>query len=189
MAFVLFVVVLIEATVPVLAYRDFSTATRYTNSWAVELQEGGNEAADALAHKYGFENYGQVTVHVHYYTRTYILASFPVPLPAFRRLQYGTASEEKLGVGLERGYLHTPQLAHIMIYLQIRLLYIKYLHQVGSLEGVYHFLLPKRNYTARRKEIGEPFNQVTRMILREENVSTMQRQFRCASASRAFSKK
>ena len=73
MAFVLFVVVLIEATVPVLAYRDFSTATRYTNSWAVELQEGGSEAADALAHKYGFENYGQVRyMFIIYYTRTSI---------------------------------------------------------------------------------------------------------------------
>ena len=28
------------------------------------------------------------------------LASYPVPRPAFRRLQYGTASDEKLGVGL-----------------------------------------------------------------------------------------
>ena len=28
------------------------------------------------------------------------LASYPVPRPAFRRLQYRTASDEKLGVGL-----------------------------------------------------------------------------------------
>ena len=28
------------------------------------------------------------------------VASYPVPRPAFRRLQYGTASDEKLGVGL-----------------------------------------------------------------------------------------
>ena len=28
------------------------------------------------------------------------LASFPVPRPAFCRFQYGTASDEKLGVGL-----------------------------------------------------------------------------------------
>ena len=27
------------------------------------------------------------------------VASFPVPRPAFRRLQYGTASDEKLGMG------------------------------------------------------------------------------------------
>ena len=32
--------------------------------------------------------------------RGFKLASFPVPRPAFRRLQYGTASDEKLGVGL-----------------------------------------------------------------------------------------
>ena len=30
--------------------------------------------------------------------RQKILASFPVPCPAFRRLLYGTASDEKLGV-------------------------------------------------------------------------------------------
>ena len=30
----------------------------------------------------------------------YIVALFPVPRPAFHRLQYGTASDEKLGVGL-----------------------------------------------------------------------------------------
>ena len=29
-----------------------------------------------------------------------MLASFPVPCPAFRRLQYGTASDKKLGMGL-----------------------------------------------------------------------------------------
>jgi len=59
MAFVLLPVVLIQVAV-VVAYREFSTATRYTNSWAVEIREGGSEAADNLAHKYGFENYGQV---------------------------------------------------------------------------------------------------------------------------------
>ena len=61
MAFVLLPVVLIQVAV-VVAYREFSTATRtrYTNSWAVEIREGGSEAADTLAHKYGFENYGQV---------------------------------------------------------------------------------------------------------------------------------
>ena len=32
---------------------------RYTNRWAVEVL-GGPEEADALAHKYGFENRGQV---------------------------------------------------------------------------------------------------------------------------------
>ncbi len=31
-----------------------------TNSWAVEVQSGGREAADALAIKYGFTNLGQV---------------------------------------------------------------------------------------------------------------------------------
>ena len=32
---------------------------RYANRWAVEVR-GGPEAADALAHKYGLENHGQV---------------------------------------------------------------------------------------------------------------------------------
>ena len=32
---------------------------RYANRWAVEVR-GGPEEADALAHKYGFENHGQV---------------------------------------------------------------------------------------------------------------------------------
>ena len=36
------------------------------------------------------------------------LASYPVPRPAFRRLQYGTASDEKLGVGLGTR-LHVPR--------------------------------------------------------------------------------
>ncbi len=31
-----------------------------TNSWAVEVQSGGKEAADTLASKYGFINLGQV---------------------------------------------------------------------------------------------------------------------------------
>lgn len=37
-----------------------STHTLYANSWAVEI-EGGKDAADALAQKYGFENRGQVS--------------------------------------------------------------------------------------------------------------------------------
>ena len=43
--------------------------------------------------------------------------------------------------------------------------------QVGNLEGIYHFVLPMRNYTARKKSIGDSFNQVTSMVLNERNVS------------------
>lgn len=43
--------------------------------------------------------------------------------------------------------------------------------QVGNLEGIYHFVLPMRIYTARKKSIGDSFNQVTRMVLNERNVS------------------
>ena len=53
--------VLLQAAV-VLVFCGSSTATsvRYTNSWAVEVRNGGRKAADALARKYGFENRGQV---------------------------------------------------------------------------------------------------------------------------------
>lgn len=53
--------VLLQAAV-VLVFCGSSTATniRYTNSWAVEVRNGGSKAADALARKYGFENRGQV---------------------------------------------------------------------------------------------------------------------------------
>ena len=42
-----------------LACSSVAESQRYTNRWAVEVR-GGPEAADALAHKYGFENHGQV---------------------------------------------------------------------------------------------------------------------------------
>ena len=53
--------VLLQAAV-VSVFCGSSTATniRYTNSWAVEVRNGGSKAADALARKYGFENRGQV---------------------------------------------------------------------------------------------------------------------------------
>ena len=51
--------VLLQAAV-ILVFCDSSTAIRYTNSWAVEVRDGGSKAADALARKYGFENRGQV---------------------------------------------------------------------------------------------------------------------------------
>lgn len=53
--------VLLQAAV-ILVFCDSSTSTaiRYTNSWAVEVRDGGSKAADALARKYGFENRGQV---------------------------------------------------------------------------------------------------------------------------------
>ena len=51
--------VLLQAAV-ILVFCDSSSAIRYTNSWAVEVRDGGSKAADALARKYGFENRGQV---------------------------------------------------------------------------------------------------------------------------------
>lgn len=39
-----------------------ATGARYSNSWAVEVR-GGSAAADALAHKHGFVNLGQVNLH------------------------------------------------------------------------------------------------------------------------------
>ena len=42
-----------------LACSSRAESQRYTNRWAVEVL-GGPEEADALAHKYGFENRGQV---------------------------------------------------------------------------------------------------------------------------------
>ena len=39
-------------------------ARAYTNSWAVAV-EGGAEAADQLAAKYGFANLGQVTLYLY----------------------------------------------------------------------------------------------------------------------------
>lgn len=42
-----------------LACSSRAESQRYTNRWAVEVR-GGPEEADALAHKYGFENRGQV---------------------------------------------------------------------------------------------------------------------------------
>ena len=37
-----------------------AVADSMTNSWAVEIQSGGREAADQLASKHGFINLGQV---------------------------------------------------------------------------------------------------------------------------------
>ena len=42
-----------------LACSSGAESQRYTNRWAVEVR-GGPEEADALAHKYGLENHGQV---------------------------------------------------------------------------------------------------------------------------------
>lgn len=37
----------------------YAAEARYSSSWAVEVS-GGSTTADALAHKYGFTNLGQV---------------------------------------------------------------------------------------------------------------------------------
>ena len=51
-----------------------------------------------------------VTCIIYQHSNTAMLASFPVPRPAFSRLQYDkagrTASDEKLGMGWERGYCY-----------------------------------------------------------------------------------
>ena len=39
-----------------------AAANSMTNSWAVEIQSGGREAADQLASKHGFINLGQVQI-------------------------------------------------------------------------------------------------------------------------------
>ena len=39
-------------------------AATLTNSWAVQLQFGGNQAATSLARKYGFTNEGKVMQQV-----------------------------------------------------------------------------------------------------------------------------
>jgi len=40
----------------------YAAKTHYSRSWAVEVS-GGSATADALAHKYGFTNLGQVKFH------------------------------------------------------------------------------------------------------------------------------
>jgi len=53
-------IVIVLTAACVAAVSCSSAHTLYANSWAVEV-EGGRDAADALAQKYGFENRGQVS--------------------------------------------------------------------------------------------------------------------------------
>ena len=59
LSFLSFVAIVFVATVP---GNSHATGARYSNSWAVEVH-GGSAAADALAHKHGFVNLGQVILH------------------------------------------------------------------------------------------------------------------------------
>lgn len=58
LSFVASVAIVFVATAP---GNSHATGARYSSSWAVEVR-GGSTAADALAHKHGFVNLGQVII-------------------------------------------------------------------------------------------------------------------------------
>ena len=44
------------------AERERNQRVRYTSSWAVEISEGGDKAADLLARRHGYRNLGKVRI-------------------------------------------------------------------------------------------------------------------------------
>ena len=42
--------------------RERSQRVRYTSSWAVEITEGGDKAADVVARRHGYRNLGKVDI-------------------------------------------------------------------------------------------------------------------------------
>ena len=50
----------IAAVLCVVAFSGSYATASMTNSWAVQITSRGEEAADELAKKYGFDNLGQV---------------------------------------------------------------------------------------------------------------------------------
>ncbi len=55
---------LLGATLVLVLLSACDAASSMTNSWAVRMEPGGKEAADALASKHGFINLGTVTMVV-----------------------------------------------------------------------------------------------------------------------------
>ena len=52
-----------KRTVADVAELERNQRTRYTASWAVEITEGGDKAADIVAQRHGYRNLGKVSFY------------------------------------------------------------------------------------------------------------------------------
>ena len=63
------IVVLVLSCLHVNGWED-GDDIRYTNSWAVHIQDGDSEVANRIAKRHGFINLGQVSIYHKFYEQT-----------------------------------------------------------------------------------------------------------------------